>query len=198
MKIKLYIIFVQVFVFFIIAFLITGIIFSFIDGAKYSSLVSLFGAMIQGLCAIIVLLYAIYHDDWKIEKAQWPKLTIESVCYKGANDPNNEAISLIKDKDKGAVFDCEIKIHNNCNVHNINLKNKKHSKSSNNISNISCFCLNTNNNKKRHFYIEFEDDDGNSYIQKFEYFVINNNAIRFRTKKIKQKLCKLKNSKNGG
>lgn len=39
-----------------------------------------------------------------------------------------------------------------------------------------------------HFYIEFEDDDGNSYIQKFEYFVINN-AIRFRAKKIKQKLC---------
>lgn len=89
MKIKYYLILVQIFAAFITAFLSIGIVLSLIDGTKYSFLVTLLGAMIQGFCAIIVLLYAIYHDDWKDEKEQWPKLTIEPICYKGDNDPTD-------------------------------------------------------------------------------------------------------------
>lgn len=187
MKIKYYLILVQIFAAFITAFLSIGIVLSLIDGTKYSSLVTLFGAMIQGFCAIIVLLYAIYHDDWKDEKEQWPKLTIEPICYKGDNDPTDEAIPLISGNN-GIIYDCKIEIHNNREICNICLKNKKFGTLYYGINNKSCFSLKLDNDNKMHsFYIEFDDNYKNSYVQKIEYVALQNNSIRFKDKKIKQK-----------
>lgn len=144
MKIKYYLILVQIFAVFIAAFLSIGIVLSLIDGTKYSSLVTLLGAMIQGFCAIIVLIYAIiYHDDWKYEKEQWPKLTIEPICYKGNNDPTDEAIPLINGNN-GIIYDCKIEIHNDREICNIYLKDKKYGILYYGISNKSCFSINHN------------------------------------------------------
>jgi hypothetical protein len=190
MKIKSYLIFVLLCIFLIIGIIILGIVFSLINGIKYSSFVVLLGSIIQGLCAIIVLFYAIYHDDWKDEKKEWPKPVIESNCYMGVNDPNGKSILIHgKDDTNTAIFDCKITIKNNCRISNLHIKNKKHGKIGYIIDNLYKFNLTLINDKKQHFFfLQFEDDYGNMYLQKILYFIRNYNndiTIKFIHKQIK-------------
>ncbi len=122
MKIKSYLIITVVCSLLIISCVVFGVIFSLLDGVKYSSLIGLLGAIIQSLCAIIVLLYAIYHDDLKEEKNHWPKLMIDHICYMGKTNPDTNSVLLCDGEELQTTFECKLQIYNNCNIHNLCIK----------------------------------------------------------------------------